>query len=34
MAKEFDVKSRFETTQPVSLAYRQGQAQPALAAAQ
>jgi alkanesulfonate monooxygenase SsuD/methylene tetrahydromethanopterin reductase-like flavin-dependent oxidoreductase (luciferase family) len=36
MAKEFDLKSPFETDQPVSLAYRQAQAQPqpALAAAQ
>src|SRR5215213_3644273 len=34
IAKELDLKSPFETNQPVSLAYRQGQAQPALAAAQ
>jgi alkanesulfonate monooxygenase SsuD/methylene tetrahydromethanopterin reductase-like flavin-dependent oxidoreductase (luciferase family) len=34
MAKEFDLKSPFETNQPVSLAYRNAQAQPALAAAQ
>jgi alkanesulfonate monooxygenase SsuD/methylene tetrahydromethanopterin reductase-like flavin-dependent oxidoreductase (luciferase family) len=34
MAKEFDLKSPFETNQPVSLADREGQAQPALAAAQ
>src|SRR6059058_6131626 len=32
MAKEFDLKSPFETNQPVSLAYRNAQAQPALAA--
>jgi hypothetical protein len=34
MAKEFDLKSPFETNQPVSIAYHGAKAQPALAAAQ